>query len=98
MARDRRVFTKEFKAEAVRLLQESDRPSHEVARQLGVRPDLLRRWKTELRRDAGPPAPVTDYEAAYRQLERQYAQVRQERDFLKKAAAFFAKDPGDDSR
>lgn len=98
MARDRRSFTKEFKAEAVRLLQESDRPSREVARQLGVRPDLLRRWKAELQREASAPPPVNDYEDAYRQLERENAQLRQERDFLKKAAAYFAKDPGGDSR
>ena len=98
MGRDRRSFTKEFKAEAVRLLQESGRPSSEIARQLGVRPSLLRRWKRELIQDTGPPAPITDYEAAYRQLEREIAQLRQERDFLKEAAAFFAKDPGGDSR
>ena len=98
MAQEKRSFTKEFKAEAVRLLQASDRPSHEVARQLGVRPDLLRRWKTELRREASAPVPVNDYEEAYRQLQRENAQLRQERDFLKKAAAFFAKEPGDDSR
>ena len=42
MARDRRSFTKEYKQEAVRLLLESGRTGREVAKQLGIRPDLLR--------------------------------------------------------
>lgn len=92
MGRDRRAFTVEYKQEAVRLLHESGRTVREVAKQLGVRPDLLRRWKHTLEA-AGQVAkpPVKDYEAAYRQLQRENAQLRQERSFLKKAAAFFAK-------
>lgn len=92
MARDRRVFTTEYKQEAVRLLQEGGRPIREVAGQLGIRADLLRRWQAEVAAQglvAKPP--VKDFEAAYRQLQRENAILRQERDFLKKAAAFFAK-------
>ena len=45
MGRDRRALTVEYKQEAVRLLQESGRSERDVSKQLGVRPDLLRRWK-----------------------------------------------------
>lgn len=92
MARDRRSFTGEYKQEAVRLLMESGRSVREVAKQLGIRPDLLRQWKRMLEADgriAKPP--VKDYEEAYRRLQRENAQLRQEREFLKKAAAFFAR-------
>jgi transposase len=92
MGRERRSFTLEYKQEAVRLLLESKRPVREIARQLGVRPDLLRRWKQNVEangRLAKPP--VKDYEEAYRRLQRENAVLRQEREFLKKAAAFFAK-------
>ena len=92
MGRDRRSFTGEYKQEAVRLLEENGRSVREVAQQLGIRPDLLRQWKRTLEaegRVAKPP--VKDYEEAYRRLQRENAQLRQEREFLKKAAAFFAK-------
>ena len=54
--------------------------------QLGVRPDLLRRWKHTLEA-AGQVAtpPIKDYEEAYRRLQRENAQLRQEREFLEKA-------------
>lgn len=95
MARDRRSFTKEYKQEAVRLLLESGRSGREVAKQLGIRPDLLRQWKRTLEADGQlAKRPVTDYEEAYRRLQRENAQLRQEREFLKKAAAFFARGSG----
>lgn len=99
MARDRRAFTPEYKAEAVRLLQESGRPLREIARQLGIRPDLLRRWKTTAAAEAaaGAAPPVKDYEEAYRRLQRENAQLRHEHAFLKKAAAYFAKGSGEGS-
>jgi transposase len=89
----RRSFTPEFKQEAVRLSLESGRPISQVARELAVRPDQLRHWKQELTRGAavGPPAGETP-EQELRRLRRELEVVRQERDFLKKAAAFFAKE------
>lgn len=95
MARDRRSFTKEYKQEAVRLLLESGRSGREVAKQLGIRADLLRQWRRTLEADGElAKAPVKDYEEAYRRLQRENAQLRQEREFLKKAAAFFARGSG----
>jgi transposase len=87
----RRSFPPEFKQEAVRLSLESGRPISQVARELGVRPDQLRHWKQELTRggEVGPPAGEAP-EQELRRLRRELEVVRQERDFLKKAAAFFA--------
>jgi transposase len=90
----RRSFTPEFKQEAVRLLLESGRPISHVARELGVRPDQLRHWKQAFARpgpDRSPPSSETP-EQELRRLRRELETVRQERDFLKKAAAFFAKE------
>ncbi len=90
----RRSFTPEFKQEAVRLSLESGRPISQVARELGVRPDQLRHWKRDLTQaaeDASPP-PGELPEQELRRLRRENEVLRQERDFLKKAAAFFAKE------
>jgi transposase len=89
--RKRRSFTPEFRQEAVRLALASDRPLSEIARELQIRPDQLRHWKQQLTRTAGDPAPSEESpEQELRRLRREVAVLRQERDFLKKAAAFFA--------
>jgi transposase len=91
--RKRQRYTAAFKAEAVRLLLEGDRSAVAVGRELGVRADLLRKWKQEQLAAGGgtePARALTDRERV-RQLERELAVVRQERDFLKKATAFFAR-------
>jgi transposase len=89
--RKRRSFTPEFRAEAVRLALESDRPLAEIARELQVRPDQLRHWKQQVTRAAGAPAPSGETpEQELRRLRREVQVLRQEREFLKKAAAFFA--------
>jgi transposase len=91
--RKRRAFTPEFRAEAVRLALASERPLSEIARELGVRPDQLRHWKQQLTRAAGGPPPSGETpEQELRRLRRELAVLRQERDFLKKAAAFFAQE------
>jgi len=99
MADKRRQFTREFKLEAVRLVVEDKRPVAEVARQLGIRADMLRAWRRQLEGRAGLSAeeafpghghaPTADEEV--RRLRREVERLRQERDFLKKAAAYFAK-------
>jgi transposase len=91
--RKRQRYTPSFKAEAVRLVLEGDRSAAAVSRDLGVRADLLRRWKQvhlAAGRGTEPARELTERERV-RQLERELAVVRQERDFLKKATAFFAR-------
>ena len=96
MGEKRRQYTKEFKLEAVRLAEESKKPLSQVARELGIRADMLRAWKRQVEgvgsQDAFPgngTLPGTEEEN--RRLRRELEVVRQERDFLKKAAAYFAK-------
>jgi transposase len=96
----RRQVTQEFQLEAVRLATAGERPVHQVARELGIRPDMLRQWKRQaegrpgrLRQDVFPghgKLPSQDEEI--RRLRREVAQLREEREILKKAAAFFARE------
>ncbi len=93
MAKFRRAFSPEFKHEAVRVVAEGGRPLAQVARELAIRPEQLRAWKRQLLA-AGVierPARVESAEEELRRVKRELEVVRQERDFLKKAAAFFAK-------
>lgn len=100
MTTTRRQFTREFKLEAVRLAKESGKPQAQVARELGIRPDMLRAWKRQAEGRAGfvvadmfpsnGHQPSQDEEL--QRLRRENERLRQERDFLKKAAAYFAKE------
>lgn len=94
----RKRFTKEFKLEALRLLKESGKPAAEVARELGVRRNQLYKWQEKLS-DHGEEAfpghgrrPAKDDEVA--RLKRELARVKEERDILKKAAQYFARESG----
>ena len=93
--RPKRVFTSEFKAEAVQLLrarQAAGATLAAVSRELDVSADQLRLWeRLEVQRGAVPRA--TESEAdELRRLRREVETLRQEREFLKKATAFFAKE------
>jgi len=96
--RHRRAFNPEFKREAVRLLEERralGASVTQVGRELGVRPDILRRWTRELsttRENGATALNGASPEEELRRLRRELEITRQERDFLKKAAAFFAKE------
>ncbi len=100
MATTRRQFTSEFKLEAVRLVTEGGRSIPQAARELGIRPDMLRNWKRQAEGRAGfSPSDVfpgsghqTSQEEELQRLRRENERLRQERDLLKKAAAYFAKD------
>lgn len=97
MVKKRRTYPKEFKLEAVQLARESEVSVAEVARDIGVAPSLLHRWlKQGEDREAATAFPghghVAAPEAELRRVRRELERVTQERDFLKKAAAFFAKE------
>ena len=82
----------EFRREAVRLALTSGRTRREIAEDLGIGLSTLTRWLSH-ERDASEPskAPV-DLHAELKRLRRENAVLKQERDILKKAAAFFAKE------
>ena len=90
----RRKFTAEFREEAVKMVIESGRPIAQVARDLGIVEGTLGNWVGGYRREhAGEEPPLSVNERArLRELEREVADLRMEREFLKKAAAFFAKE------
>ena len=95
MGRTRRTFTREFKQEAVKLVTASGHPTAQVARDLGITPNLLRRWKQEIAGDPGAAFPGKGRRKPHKEelarLKRDLARVTQERDFLKSVAAYFAK-------
>ncbi len=91
----RRTFTKQFKADAVRLVKESGESLAAVARNIGVGEQSLRNWVRQAENDAGrgPASAYTTAERAeIKELRRKLRDMERERDFLKKAAAFFAKE------
>ena len=95
MAGKKREFSPEFKRNAVRLVLSGKKPRSQIARELGVRADLLFKWQRVL-----APTSVAEFESEnlsvaqrrIRELERENATLREEREILKKAAAFFAKE------
>jgi transposase len=92
--RDRRSFSPQQKADAVRLVKQVGNLS-QVARDLDLNPNLLRSWVKRADIDAGhgpPGALTTEERAELVRLRRENRTLQMERDFLKKAAAFFAKD------
>jgi transposase len=95
MAQKRRQFSPEFKAEAVRYVLEEKRTVCDVARSLDIAPSVISRWvvQAEADRGKGPKDALTTAEKQeLAQLRREVKQLRMEREILKKAAAFFAKE------
>lgn len=91
-------YSKEFKVEAVRLLREGNKPAAELARELGVKRTFLYRWQDQFESGGsnvfknGPGRPRKEDESEVSRLRRELADVKEERDILKKAAAYFARD------
>lgn len=94
--RKRRSFTKEFKAETVRLCKVDDRSISQIARELDLTEAALREWVKRAEIDAAGPmpgGPLTSQEREELQrLRRQVKTLAMEREILKKATAFFAKE------
>jgi transposase len=88
-----RKFTSEYRDEAVKMVLESSRPIAEVARDLGLNESTLGNWVTKYRNEhpASEDLNISD-RARLKELEKENRELRMERDFLKKAAAFFAKE------
>lgn len=84
-------YSKEFKTEAVELYRASGRPMTEVASELGIAPETLRRWNNQELIDQGKKQGLSsDEREELNKLRRRVRMLEQEREILKKAAAFFA--------
>ncbi len=93
MSGKRRKYSEEFKLEAVRLVSESGKSVAEVSRELGLRADQLYKWQREIvvKKTGSNGGKVTSQDEEVRRLRQELRIVREERDILKKATAFFAK-------
>src|SRR5882724_5828178 len=96
MARSRRTYTPEFKAEAVQLVTEQGYSVAEAARSLGLNDNLIRSWRQALEAQGDQAFPgqgkLPAIEEELRRLRAENKRLLAERDLLKKAAAFFAKE------
>ena len=96
MDRARRQCTREFKLEAVRLSEDPPRSAASVARELGIRPKLLYRWRQELLEHADEVFPghgkLPESQEDVRQLRRELERVTQERDIPREAIAIFSRE------
>ena len=91
--RERRYFSPEFKAETIELIRSSGKSIPEVCRELDLTETTVRNWVRQAKVDAGESHGVSsDEREELRRLRAENKTLRMERDLLKKAAAFFAKD------
>jgi transposase len=94
MKKTRRTYSSEFKLEAVRLAETSDKSLSQIERDLGIPNGNLWRWKRKFAADGEDAFPghgrQTPEQERIRRLEREIQILRQERDILKKAVAIFS--------
>ena len=92
----RRTFTPQQKTEAVKICQQSSKPISQIARDLDLPENALRNWVKQAKIDERGPADegalTSEEREELRRLRRENRELQMERDFLKKAAAFFAKE------
>jgi len=96
-SRTRKKYDREFKLRAVRLVVDRERPITQVARDLGLHPNMLSRWKKQFLEDQDSSFPgkgkYKPEDEEIRRLKCELVDAKEERDILKKAVAFFAKHP-----
>lgn len=95
----RQVFSREFKLEAIRLLEEGKKPAADIARELGIRRNQLYKWKEQRDKQGAAVFPGEGRRASksydseeIARLRSEVAKVKEENEILKKAAAFFARE------
>jgi len=92
-----KTYSKEFKLEAIRLMEQSERPASEIAMQLGIRRNQLYKWKEQMKKSGDVPAakkgrPEKADQTEITRLRQELKRVKEENEILKKAAVFFAKE------
>ena len=98
MMKERRKYSKEFKLEAIRMYENGERAQVEIERELGITEGLLGKWKEALEQQPkkGEAFPgngkLTETEARIRQLERENALLKQDKEILKKVLVMYSKD------
>ena len=93
----RKTFSREFKLEAVRQLEHGDKSPNDIAIDLGIRRNMLYKWQEQLKKQGdnafhGPGRRPVEPDDEVARLRKELADVTEERDILKKAAAYFARD------
>jgi transposase len=96
MGKLQKVYTKEFKEEAVRLAKTSGKPIAQIARELGISDSAIHGWRKELAEHGNEAFPgkghQTVLEEENRRLKRELERVQQERDILKKVVGIFSRE------
>jgi transposase len=96
MSKKRKQYSKQFKLDAVKLVTEQGYNVSEAARNLGIDHNTLRRWKKQLETDKSEAFPgngkMTSEKEELHRLRKEVAKLKMERDILKKATVFFAKE------
>jgi transposase len=96
MTKEKKKYTPEFKMDAVRLVTEQGYKTSEAARNLGIHPGVLNRWKKEMTLEGENAFPgkgrLTPEKEELQRLRKEVQRLKMERDILKKATAFFAKE------
>lgn len=91
---ERQRYSREFKLEAVRLLEAGQKPAADLARELGVARNKLYRWQKEIAKHGGEAFPGAGRRSAAEldQLRQENARLKEENEILKKAATYFARE------
>jgi transposase len=96
MAKVQKVYTHEFKEQAVQLAQKSGKPITQVARELGISDTSIHQWRKELAQHGPEAFPGSGHQTALeeenRRLKRELERVQQERDILKKVVSIFSRE------
>jgi transposase len=99
MKQKRRVYTAEFRQEALRLLSSSGKGIREIERELGITPGLLYKWQARYveskeNESSNGQVSIKELEAEIRRLKRENGILQEEREILKKAVRLFSQEPG----